>query len=148
MRVFRLHRRARAVNNFDGSLAYPGRWNPPGTPMLYASTHLSLCCLEMLVHFTPRKMPPNLVWSSADLPLFVQELDFQWDIEDPSLTRQVGHRWAQSRTALAASVPSVVLPQERNVLLNPQHEDYYEIGWTKPEPLSWDHRIVKLALGK
>lgn len=116
--------------------------------MLYASTHLSLCCLEMLVHVTPRKMPPALVWSCADLGMAVPELDFTWDVHDESLTQRAGHRWAQERSDLAASVPSVVLPQERNVLLNPQHGEYYEIRWTEPEPLSWDRRIVKLAVGE
>lgn len=67
MRVFRIHKKSRAASDYDGSLMYANRWNPAGAPMLYASTHLSLACHEMLVHMAPKQMPPHLVWSFADL---------------------------------------------------------------------------------
>lgn len=68
VRIVRLYRRTRSVKNYDGSLQYANRWNPKGTPMLYASTVLSLCCLETLVHTgDARIIPPGLVWSYAEL---------------------------------------------------------------------------------
>ncbi|HEY6343301.1 MAG TPA: RES domain-containing protein [Bryobacteraceae bacterium] len=67
MRIFRLHRARRASSDFGGSLIYPGRWNPAGTPMLYASTSLSLSCLELLVHLTPDLMPLEYAYSAAEL---------------------------------------------------------------------------------
>ena len=106
VRIVRIHRRARAANNYDGSLQYANRWNPKGTPMLYASTALSLCCLEMLVHTVDaRIIPPGLVWSSADLD-DIRPLD---------------------------------------LLLNPTHRQYDEIGWSEPQPFPWDRRLIELV---
>src|SRR6476661_4692755 len=58
VRIFRIHRRTRAANNFDGSLEYENRWNSKGTTMLYASTSLALCCLETLVHTVDARLIP------------------------------------------------------------------------------------------
>ena len=67
MRIFRLHRRQRPAADFSGSLLFAGRWNPAGTPLLYASTALSLACLELLVHLTPDEIPVDYVYTSAEI---------------------------------------------------------------------------------
>jgi RES domain-containing protein len=120
LRIVRIHRSTRAANNYDGSLQYANRWNPKGTPMLCASTTLSLCCLETLVHtIDTRVIPLGLVWSFAYLNLNIEPLEFQWDIRNESLTRQAGHYWINNENELATMVPSLVVPPEYNVLLNP-----------------------------
>ena len=79
VRIVRIHRRVCAANNYEGSLQYANRWNFKGTLILYASTALSLCCLEILVHTVDARMiPPGLVWSSAYLD-DVSPLDFRGD---------------------------------------------------------------------
>jgi hypothetical protein len=88
--------------------------------MLCASTTLSLCCLETLVHtIDTRVIPLGLVWSFAYLNLNIEPLEFQWDIRNESLTRQAGHYWINNENELATMVPSLVVPPEYNVLLNP-----------------------------
>ena len=147
MRVFRIHKKARAPSDYDGSLKYPNRWNPAGSPMLYASTHLSLACLEVLVHMSPKQMPPNLVWSFADLWMEVGELAYRRNLSDELLTRQAGYQWASSLESLAILVPSVVLPEEMNVLINPVHSDFSNISWSESKFLNWDKRLVSLVTG-
>ena len=61
--------------------------------MLYGSTALSLCCLEILVHTVDaRIIPPGLVWSWTELE-GVRVLDFRWDVHNERLTRQAGQDW-------------------------------------------------------
>ena len=145
MRIVRIHRRVRAANNYEGSLQYANRWNFKGTPILYASTASSLCCLEILVHTVDaRTIPPGLVWSSAYLD-DVSPLDFRWDVHNQDLTRQAGHYWINNGNELATLVPSVIIPVEYNVLLNPTHRRFGEISWSQPQSFPWDRRLIELV---
>ncbi|MBV9505575.1 MAG: RES domain-containing protein [Acidobacteriia bacterium] len=56
------------LSNAPGATVAGGRWNPIGTPMLYAAEHLSLACLEILVHLDKGQLPRDYVWSKAELP--------------------------------------------------------------------------------
>src|SRR5580698_7194693 len=109
MRLFRLHRGHRAADDYQGSLIQPNRWNPAGVPMLYCSAALSLACLEVLVHLRPDQIPPDYVYSSAELAGPVETAEFRGDLEDEQATRRVGHEWATSRRSLGLLVPSVVI---------------------------------------
>ena len=114
--------------------------------MLYASTALSLCCLETLVHTVDATIMPSLVWSYAEFD-GIKRLDFRWDLYNESLTRQVGHYWIANGTELATLVPSIIIPVEYNVLLNPTHQQYKEISWSDPQPFPWDRRLIQLVRG-
>ncbi|HYK61103.1 MAG TPA: RES family NAD+ phosphorylase [Bryobacteraceae bacterium] len=136
MRIFRLHRAQRGAADYGGSLLYPGRWNPAGTPMLYAASTLSLACLEMLVHLPPNQIPVDLVYSWAELKETPAAADFRGDVPDQDSTRRFGQRWVTGVEAAAIRVPSVIIPIEFNVLLNPTHSEYTEIEWSEPEAVS------------
>lgn len=129
------------MHNYEGSLEYANRWNPKGTPMLYASMSLALCCLEILVHTTTEIMPPSLVWSWAELD-DIKPLEFPWDPHNETLTRQAGHNWINNKSELATLVPSSIIPVEYNVLLNPTHQRYYEIEWSEPKTFTLDRRFI------
>jgi RES domain-containing protein len=89
MRIFRLHRKQRAASEYLGSLIYASRWNHAGTPMLYASSSLSLSCLEVLVHLKPDEIPLDYVYSIADLDINPEIVDYGGDLHDESATRKV-----------------------------------------------------------
>lgn len=69
MAIYRMHRARRSASDYRGAMVAGGRWNPIGTPMLYTAEHLSLACLEVLVHLDKRLLNPNhrsysaLAWS-------------------------------------------------------------------------------------
>ncbi len=142
MRVFRLHRRNRQAADYHGSLIQSNRWNPAGVPMLYCSAALSLACLEVLVHLTAEEIPPDYVYSSADLSEPTEATDFRGELADADATRRYGHSWARTRRSLAILVPSVLIPEERNALLNPLHPDFSEIAWTEPRTFYFDRRLL------
>lgn len=146
MRVFRLHRGHRAAADYQGSLIQPNRWNPAGVPMLYCSGALSLACLEVLVHLGPDQIPPDYVYSSAELSGLVETVEFRGDLADEEATRRLGHAWATSRESLALLVPSAIIPVEFNVLLNPVHPSYTNVIWSAPEPFRFDQRLLRTAI--
>jgi len=76
MRIYRMHRSARAAGDYTGAMLAGGRWNPIGTPMLYAAQHLSLACIEVLVHLDKSQLPRDYVWSRAELPHTPEVLTF------------------------------------------------------------------------
>ena len=72
-------------------------------------------------------------------------LDFRLDLHNEVLTRQTGHYWINNGNELATLVPSVIIPVEYNVLLNPTYRQYDEIGWSEPQPFPWDRRLIELV---
>jgi RES domain-containing protein len=68
MLIYRMHRSARATDDFTGAMVAGGRWNPIGTPMLYTAEHLSLACVEVLVQVDKTQLPHDYVWSRTELP--------------------------------------------------------------------------------
>ena len=110
--------------------------------MLYAASALSLACLELLVHLPPNQIPMDLVYSWAELKETPEAADFRGDLADLDATRRYGRRWATAGQALALRVPSVIVPIEFNVLLNPTHSEYTEMAWSAPEPFQLDRRLI------
>ena len=62
-----MHRAKRSPGDYTGAMVAGGRWNPIGIPMLYTAEHLSLACLEVLVHLDKGQLPRDYVWSKAEL---------------------------------------------------------------------------------
>lgn len=137
MRLWRLSKRA----TFDGEGArkYGGRWNHPGTPVIYTAASLALALLELLVHVPQADAPDRLVALYVDIPddldtsaVDVAELPNGWDVSPgPAPLRDIGTEWAVRRSSLVLAVPTAVLhvpreliAAERNFLINPMHADF------------------------
>lgn len=141
MRVYRLHRRHRSASDYTGSLLYPGRWHPQGTPVLYFSVALSLACLEQLVHLAPNEIPADYAFTTAEVNTEPEVADFRGSFEDVDATRRYGHRWATDQRSLAILVPSLIIPVEYNLLLNPVHAGFGEVIWGAPQAFAFDPRL-------
>jgi RES domain-containing protein len=130
MHVWRLCRARHAATAFsgDGARIAGGRWNPRGTAVAYCASSLSLAALELFVHVDPMTAPADLVAVEAELPddraevLDVAALPPDWRaVPAPDELKEIGAAWVRSARSLALVVPSAVVPQERNVLVNPAH---------------------------
>lgn len=147
--AWRIVRRERAAEAFSGEGAriFGGRWNSPGTSLVYTSDSLSLAALETLVHINPRisleyvcfqvRFATSAVETLDDLPA-----DWMRHPAPPS-TQILGDRWAASGRSLALSVPSVLVPLQRNFILNRQHPDFSRIEISGPHPFPFDPRLLK-----
>ena len=117
----------------EGARLYGGRWNSPGTAMVYAATHIALALLEQLVHVSPACLPAGFRAFAIELPddIELEHAAPGQPANDLEATRRTGDVWAQSLRSAAMVVPSVIVPAvldpggirttERNVLLNPLH---------------------------
>lgn len=132
MQVYRLLRREFASPDpfsGEGAFLYGGRWSSPGTRVSYASTYRSLAVLEYRAHVDPAFANQDLVIATLVIPedVFISPtppLPENWRRSPaPETLREVGDRFVAAGEAAVMLVPSAILPEENNVLLNPRHRD-------------------------
>lgn len=152
MRVYRLCAPKHAKSPLDGEGArlFGGRWNPRGHAMVYTSEHLSLAVLEVLVHLEPAQLKPARVAIAVDVPdrdvelLDLDALPKQWrGARAQRALQELGLAWLREGRSLALKVPSAVIPQEHNVLLNPSHPRHPRLTPDTGEPFSFDPRLFR-----
>jgi len=103
--------------------------------------------LEILVHLRKPK-DYELYWVKFDeslaQELAVQNLPRNWDVEPPtSDTQEIGDNWVLGASSAVLSVPSAVVPEERNYILNPRHTDFKHIQIDGPFPCYFDPRLLE-----
>jgi RES domain-containing protein len=153
VRVWRIcaRRHARAAFRGEGARRYGGRWNLPGTAVVYAAESLSLAALELFVHLDPEDLPARFVSIGAEIPSRVSRQSLGprdpprgWRRYPPPLRlREVGTKWARAGRSAVLSVPSAVIPDERIYLLNPAHPHFARIRVLGPEPFTFDPRLLR-----
>ena len=133
----------------DGARIYGGRWNSPGTAVIYVSEHESLAALELFVHLTPlspddRYRSFRLEWEDKLTEYFlVKNLPVNWNAEPPTIqTMQIGDDWVQAGKSVALGVPSVLSRSEMNFLLNPKHPDFKKVKISQPVDYRFDSRLL------
>jgi RES domain-containing protein len=141
-----------AATAFDGEGArlYGGRWNSVGVPMVYASEHKSLAALEVRVHIdTTRKAKLYKCFAfqfDEDLrEVFrARSLPKDWLQEPPPPSLQaLGDAWVKANRSPILAVPSVIIHDELNYLINPRHPDFAKIKIDKPTDFAFDSRLFK-----
>ena len=151
--AWRLTSRAYQTSAFDGEGArlYGGRWNSAGTPMTYLAGSLALAALEQLVHLSRAALlegqfvrfrvrvpaPLVLVLDPAALP--GEGVSWTRALE---ATREIGDGWAEEKDSAVLEVPSAVVPEESNYLLNPLHPKADEIAVSDPTSFVFDERLL------
>ncbi len=152
MQVYRLLRRAFAASgpfSGEGSFLHGGRWSSPGIRLSYASTHRSLAILEYRAHIDPAFAPEDLVIATLTLPDEIAAaptptLPSHWrNSPPPGELRSIGDRFVTGATAAIMLIPSVIVPEENNVLINPLHPDFSR-AHLDPElaPFRYDNRLL------
>ena len=149
MIVWRIAREQHAALDGEGARRYGSRWTPRGLPAVFTSATLSLAALERFVHTDPDLEPTDLVAVRIDIPAPVvveavgdSDLSPAWrDYPAPPELASIGEGWLRTRRTVALSVPSVVIPHERNVILNPAHADFGRLIIAPPEAFSFDPRM-------
>jgi RES domain-containing protein len=145
--VYRLVKAARADDALSGEGArlYGGRWNPSGYPVVYASESRALAVLEVFVHLTLEARAMRFLLYEITLPrrarLRRHREDASHQPHPPASTQEAGRAWLDDGTALALAVPSVIVPQEMNYLLNTRHAQFAQLRVAGTEPFSFDERL-------
>ena len=148
--AWRIIKGKHAANAFDGEGTglYGSRWSTPGTRMVFASESLSLAILEVLVHLNKSSPLANhVVFTVKFSDALVQDLDVavlpkNWrSFPAPSGTQQIGDTWTTSNSSVLLRVPSVIVANEYNFLINPMHHEFSKLIISGPEPLDVDKRV-------
>lgn len=132
----------------EGSRIYGGRWNSPGLPVIYTSTSISLSLLELLIYQSSyEELQTNYL-----LRIEVADAHFNHSREitvkpgwqyDPGYTRFIGDSYLQEKSSLLLRVPSAIIPEETNVLINPLHKDFRKVSIREANPFAFDSRLFK-----
>lgn len=148
--LWRLTRRVHAAKRAlaDGARLNGGRWNPRGMPMVYSGSSIALVALEYFVHLSGEE-PADLVLLEIEVPdgasaasVVARDLADGWQ-DDLAATQQWGRQWLRSNGSLLLWVPSAVVPEERNALLNPVHSEWERVGVRILRPFHFDRRMYK-----
>lgn len=140
----------------DGGLYADGRWHGKGRRVVYSASSIALSCIETVVHINQASFPfnrylvqikvPEPVYDQAEI-LTDKTAPVGWDAVPAGLTSiKFGNEWLSSRKSLLLIVPSVIIPEEFNVLINPGHEDISKITVKKIRKWIYDPRMTGLAL--
>lgn len=148
-RIIQAHH-AKSAFTGEGARRYGGRWNQRGTPMVYIAGSLSLAALEMLVHLEASEVLNTYVCIpvsfSDSLCRKLDTLPDNWaDDPAPSSTKDIGTAWGHNADSVVLAVPSVLIPEETNYLINPLHPDFGKLQIDDPEPFQYDPRLIKTS---
>lgn len=129
----------------EGARRYGGRWNSAGVPMVYASEHESLAVLEVRVHIAMSGVYKSFSFDFDEglmRTLPVQQLPKDWQREPPPVSLQrLGDQWVKAGDSVILAVPSAIVPNELNLLLNPRHPDFSKIDIHTATDLTLDRRL-------
>lgn len=140
------------INDLSGTGAklYGGRWNEKGTPILYCANHISLAILEILVHFDGLTIPNNLHLLTLEIPKTdIHEFshsDFKNITESDDAEfkfKNEGMEWVKNNMSLALKVPSAIVHEEYNILINPLHISFTKLKKINAKELNLDKRLFK-----
>lgn len=152
MRIYRLtaSRYVDTAFSGEGTRRVGGRWTPPGYRVVHAASSIALAVLETLVHVDPSVMPAHRV-IPVDIPeaipvttIEVADLPDDWRRTPPSLSlMEIGKAWLDAGETAVMQVPSVIVPEESNYLVNPLHADFTQLAMHAPAPFEIDGRLFR-----
>lgn len=133
----------------EGSRIHGGRWNSPQQRVVYTASSLSLATLELLVQLRKKERAREYVVLNCWFPEAIMEeverslLPQDWRAyPSPPALQQIGNAWLLSRSSAVLRVPSAVVEEETNYLLNPEHDDFRSIDIGLPRPFDIGFHLV------
>ena len=134
-----------------GAAASGGRWNHKGYALVYASSSIALACLETLAHlgtgiagrnrYLIELTVPERAWKARHTQSLAT-LSPQWSAEPPGIySMTLGTEWVQKGASAVLAVPSVIIPEEINVLINPNHRDAKKVTVRVVRQFVYDPRL-------
>lgn len=150
MIVWRIARAAHRALDGEGARLFGGRWNSAGRPVVYTSRSLSLAALEYLVHVAPLLAPTDLVATEIEIPgdagAVAEAERFppgEWrSWPAPEWQAELGDEWLADGVFLWLAVPSAIVPEEYNVLIDPRHERMREVRIRSTRAFTFDERLL------
>jgi RES domain-containing protein len=153
MQVYRIEREkylATALSGLRAAASRGYRWNSLNTRLVYTAESRALATLEVSVHLDlSEDLPTDRFYLEIEIPddivvleVNIEDLPPDWDSKPPGLTTQIiGDDFVLQQEAAVLKVPSSIVPQEFNYLINPDHPDAKNIKVSNQTPLRFDIRF-------
>lgn len=145
MKLWRLYRRAHGPGlDGIGGLYAAGRWHELGSRVVYFGASPGIVILEKLAHVDPAVLPDDLILSRFEGDVSVEEVlqSEVDDLHDIKQTRARGEAFLKAKTSCILRVPSILVPEEYNLLLNPLHPDAPKIQAVDHRDFTFDGRLL------
>ena len=150
MLVYRISK-CRYINDLSGqgAASFPGRLNGKGMHVLYTAATPSLALLESVVHIS--NIPAlGYCMITLDVPdvkmleVSVNDLPEDWNTNPPAARlKEIGNAFLREGTFLALKIPSAIIPEEFNILFNPNHREFNQVKVLSNRSLSFDERLLR-----
>jgi RES domain-containing protein len=131
-----------------GAFLAGGRWNSKGIRLVYASENSALSMLEALAHITMLHLSEPYCMQIFDIPddvltISLKELPANWNENPaPDSLKVYGDRFVKEGRSLALKVPSVIMDDASNYLINPLHPLFSELKRIAVRNVSFDQRLL------
>lgn len=132
----------------DGAKIYGGRWNNVGMASVYMSEFISLSILEILVRANKFNSPDTYTLLNIQIPdhsiktIELKKLKPGWPAHI-EYTRWIGDEFLKENQTLVLKVPSAIVPEEHNFLINPLHAAFKKVKIVSTELLELDKRLFQ-----
>ncbi len=132
----------------EGAKLRGGRWNSVGLPVVYTSTTISLSLLELLIYNASYDELQNNYLMKIEIPGIPEDsitsinVKKQWQ-KDIGYSRFIGDSFLSTRKNIVLKVPSAIIPEEYNIIINPLHPDFKKIKIIGSSPFEFDSRLFK-----
>jgi RES domain-containing protein len=150
--VWRIARRPYALDRVGlGARQHSDRWNSAGIGVIYAGRSIGIAALERFVHLAGI-VPPDLVLVRINLPArhsfeepALADLPSNWNaVPAAPSSVQFGTRWARELRSLVLYVPSALVREEGNAVLNPNHPEFAQVAMTIERDFRYDPRMIEI----
>jgi RES domain-containing protein len=154
MKVYQISK-CKYIHDLEGTGAanYAGRWHSKGTHILYTAATPSLALLESVVHIS-RLTLSRYCLLCLTIPndkirtLEAEDLPEDWQLNPaPIALRKIGDRFITAGQHLALRLPSAIMPEENNYLLNPHHPDFHLVSVFSEREIAIDERLIQPGTG-
>jgi RES domain-containing protein len=148
MILYRLVRCNYADLSGTGSRLFGGRWNSEGRSLVYLTSSRSLGVLEALAHLNPTNLPIDYCMMTIEAPDNILVIDLKalpknWhEFPEPNSLKQFGNAFLQENKYLFLKVPSAIVQEEFNYLMNPLHPKATEVKVLSVQPFHFDPRLA------
>ncbi|NIG57075.1 RES family NAD+ phosphorylase [Chitinophaga sp. Cy-1792] len=152
MDVYRISKCA-YINDLTGTGArlYGGRWNSKGHSIVYTAGSRALAALEVLVHIPLKNIVQDFCIATIHIPdniavktLTQEDLPGNWQSLTPLPELQcIGDEWIDTAKYAVLKIPSVIIADEYNYLINPEHPEAQGIVVNRTQPFAFDQRLGK-----
>ena len=141
MLVVRLCSRRHPPLDGEGASIAGGCWNSPGRRVVYTASCGALAALEYAAHLST--FPVGMILVLVEVPDTISvEKTAAWSPADAAACRQIGDEWFDHQKSAVLEVPSVLVPRQKNYLLNPLHPLFGAIKILEETPFAFDSRLL------